>query len=186
MKLIDGEGPIGLIICPSRELASQINEVAQYYFQALARAGEPELRSALCIGGLSVRDQVQALRSGTHLVVATPGRLLDMLDKGRISLHLCKHVAIDEADRMMDMGFEEDLRRVFSFIDHQRQTLLFSATMPKKFLDFAKTALVKPVIVNVGRAGAVSMNVVQEVEYVKEEAKVVYLLDDCKRHRHRC
>ena len=78
---------------------------------------------------------------------------------------------------MIDMGFEEDIRTIFSFFKGQRQTLLFSATMPKKIQHFAKSALVKPITINVGRAGAASMNVTQDVEYVKQEAKVVYLLD---------
>ena len=78
---------------------------------------------------------------------------------------------------MIDMGFEEDVRNIMSFFKSQRQTLLFSATMPKKIQDFAKSALVKPVVVNVGRAGAASLDVIQEVEYVKQEAKIVYLLE---------
>lgn len=75
---------------------------------------------------------------------------------------------MDEADRMIDMGFEEDVRTIYSYFKAQRQTLLFSATMPKKIQNFARSALVKPVTVNVGRAGAASMNVTQEVEYVKQ------------------
>merc|ERR1740138_1120776 len=77
----------------------------------------------------------------------------------------------------MDMGFEEDLRNIMDFFSNQRQTLLFSATMPNKIQSFAKSALVRPVIVNVGRAGAANLDVIQEVEYVKQEAKVVYLLE---------
>jgi ATP-dependent RNA helicase DDX41 len=84
---------------------------------------------------------------------------------------------MDEADRMVDVGFEEDMRTVFSYFKAQRQTLLFSATMPQKIQDFARTALVKPIIVNVGRAGAANLDVIQEVEYVKQEAKIVYLLE---------
>lgn len=75
---------------------------------------------------------------------------------------------MDEADRMIDMGFEEDVRTIYSYFKAQRQTLLFSATMPKKIQNFARSALVKPVTVNVGRAGAASMCVIQEVEYVKQ------------------
>lgn len=77
---------------------------------------------------------------------------------------------------MIDLGFEEDIRTIFSYFKGQRQTLLFSATMPKKIQNFAKSALVKPITINVGRAGAASMNVTQEVEYVKQEAKLSYLL----------
>ncbi|XP_016327720.1 probable ATP-dependent RNA helicase DDX41 [Sinocyclocheilus anshuiensis] len=90
---------------------------------------------------------------------------------------ICRYLALDEADRMIDMGFEEDIRTIFSYFKGQRQTLLFSATMPKKIQNFAKSALVKPITINVGRAGAASLDVIQEVEYVKEEAKMVYLLE---------
>lgn len=78
---------------------------------------------------------------------------------------------------MIDMGFEEDVRNIMSFFKGQRQTLLFSATMPKRIQDFAQQSLVQPIVVNVGRAGAANMDVIQEVEYVKQEAKMVYLLE---------
>jgi ATP-dependent RNA helicase DDX41 len=101
---------------------------------------------------------------------------------------------MDEADRMIDMGFEEDVRSIMSHFkvscighllkldvltvpQHQRQTLLFSATMPRKIQDFAQQSLINPILVNVGRAGAANMDVIQEVEYVKQEAKMVYLLE---------
>lgn len=102
---------------------------------------------------------------------------MDMLGKKMINLDVCRYLVMDEADRMIDMGFEEDVRTIFSYFKGQRQTLLFSATMPKKIQNFARSALVKPVTVNVGRAGAASMNVTQEVEYVKPEAKIVHLLE---------
>lgn len=86
-------------------------------------------------------------------------------------------MTLDEADRLVDLGFEDDIREVFDHFKAQRQTLLFSATMPKKIQMFAKSALVKPVTVNVGRAGAANLDVIQEVEYVKQEAKIVYLLE---------
>jgi len=99
------------------------------------------------------------------------------LQKRKFSLDYCKFLTLDEADRLIDLGFEEDIRNVFDYFKGQRQTLLFSATMPTKIQNFAKSALVKPVVVNVGRAGAASLDVMQEVEYVKQEAKIVYLLE---------
>jgi ATP-dependent RNA helicase DDX41 len=110
------------------------------------------------------------------VVVATPGRLIDMLDKKIMTLTVCRYLCFDEADRMIDMGFEEEVRNIISFFKAQRQTLLFSATMPKKIQNFAKSALVKPVTVNVGRAGAASINIMQEVEYVKPESRIPHLL----------
>ena len=122
-------------------------------------------------------EQSQAMQNGFHMVVATPGRLQDMLEKHKFTLTSCKFLCLDEADRMIDMGFEEDVRNIMSFFKHQRQTLLFSATMPKRIQDFAEQSLVQPIVVNVGRAGAASMDIIQEVEYVKQEAKMVYLLE---------
>lgn len=98
---------------------------------------------------------------GVHIMVATPGRLMDMLDKKIVCLDVCRYLCMDEADRMIDMGFEEDVRTIFSYFKSQRQTLLFSATMPKKIQNFARSALVKPITINVGRAGAASLNVIQ-------------------------
>ncbi|KAL9704788.1 hypothetical protein quinque_008306 [Culex quinquefasciatus] len=166
------EGPYGLIICPSRELAKQTFDIVQYYCQHLQQAGMPEIRSALAIGGVPVNEALAVIQQGCHIMVATPGRLMDMLDKKLVKLDVCRYLCMDEADRMIDMGFEEDVRTIFSYFKGQRQTLLFSATMPKKIQNFAKSALVKPVTINVGRAGAASMNVTQDVEYVKQEAKV--------------
>jgi len=114
---------------------------------------------------------------GPHIVSATPGRLKQLLETKKINLISCRMLVLDEADRMVDMGFEDDVREIMSYFRHQRQTLLFSATMPKKIQDFAKSSLVQPVVVNVGRAGAANLDVIQEVEYVKEEAKIVYLLE---------
>jgi ATP-dependent RNA helicase DDX41 len=175
--IVRGEGPFGLIICPSRELAKQTYEVIQHYVGKLHQAGFPNLRSLLCIGGISMRDQEQEIRNGVHMVIATPGRLLDMLNKKKFTLNLCRYLVLDEADRLIDLGFEEDIRNIMDHFTSQRQTLLFSATMPRKIQNFAKSALVCPVEVNVGRAGAANLDVFQEVEYVKEEAKIVYLLE---------
>ncbi|KAJ3391238.1 hypothetical protein HDU84_006302 [Entophlyctis sp. JEL0112] len=178
LPLASGEGPVGMIVCPSRELARQTFDVAQELVTALTHNRKyPPLRLLLCMGGIGMQDQMSTLRNGPHIVIATPGRLQDMLDKGKFNLDICKYLCLDEADRMIDMGFEDDVRNIMSFFKHQRQTLLFSATMPKKIQNFAKSALVKPVVVNVGRAGSASLDVIQEIEYVKQEAKIVYLLE---------
>ncbi|CAN7990685.1 unnamed protein product, partial [Ixodes hexagonus] len=177
LPFVQNEGPYGLVVCPSRELAKQTFEIVSYFVRALEEDGYPSLRGCLCIGGTSVREQLEIVRRGVHVMVATPGRLMDMLDKKMVNLDMCRYLCLDEADRMIDMGFEEDVRTIFSFFKGQRQTLLFSATMPKKIQNFARSALVKPITVNVGRAGAASLDVVQEVEYVKQEAKIVHLLE---------
>ncbi|KAH0537698.1 ATP-dependent RNA helicase abstrakt [Cotesia glomerata] len=177
MPFIRNEGPYGLIICPSRELAKQTFDIIQYYTNSLRSENCPEIRSCLAIGGVPVSESLEVINRGVHIMVATPGRLMDMLDKKMVKLSSCRYLCMDEADRMIDMGFEEDVRTIFSFFRGQRETLLFSATMPKKIQNFARSALVKPVTINVGRAGAASINVTQEVEYVKQEAKIVYLLE---------
>ena len=176
-----GEGPYGLIICPSRELAKQIHETIEYYCEGMRRQGLPTLRTALAIGGVPTNEAMDVIRRGVHMMVCTPGRLMDMLNKKLVNLGVCRYLCLDEADRMIDMGFEEDVRTIFSYFSAQRQTLLFSATMPKKIQDFARSALVKPILVNVGRAGAASMNITQEVEFVQPEAKVVYILECLKK-----
>ncbi|CAH8279248.1 unnamed protein product [Arabidopsis lyrata] len=177
MPIAAGEGPIGLIVCPSRELARQTYEVVEQFVAPLVEAGYPPLRSLLCIGGIDMRSQLEVVKRGVHIVVATPGRLKDMLAKKKMSLDACRYLTLDEADRLVDLGFEDDIREVFDHFKSQRQTLLFSATMPTKIQIFARSALVKPVTVNVGRAGAANLDVIQEVEYVKQEAKIVYLLE---------
>ncbi|XP_028795927.1 DEAD-box ATP-dependent RNA helicase 35-like [Neltuma alba] len=177
MPIVPGEGPFGLIVCPSRELARQTYEVVEQFLMPLRETGYPELRPLLCIGGVDMRSQLEVVKKGVHIVVATPGRLKDMLAKKKMNLDNCRYLTLDEADRLVDLGFEDDVREVFDHLKAQRQTLLFSATMPTKIQNFARSALVKPVIVNVGRAGAANLDVIQEVEYVKQEAKIVYLLE---------
>ncbi|KAI0710416.1 P-loop containing nucleoside triphosphate hydrolase protein [Cerioporus squamosus] len=178
LPFIRGEGPVGVILCPSRELATQTYENVLTWTAALSKDGRyPQLNTLLCIGGISMGEQSHVLNKGLHIVVATPGRLIDMLEKKRFTFDNCKYLCMDEADRMIDLGFEEDVRNIMSFFKRQRQTLLFSATMPRKIQDFAQQSLVKPVLVNVGRAGAANLDVLQVVEYVKQEAKMVYLLE---------
>lgn len=178
MPLQGGEGPIGLILCPSRELARQTFEVVEYYSRALVAGGFPELRSSLCIGGEDKRMQTAtAQRHGVHCIVATPGRLNDLLNHGSLNLDIAKYFVLDEGDRMLDLGFDEVVHAIINRFKRQRQTVLFSATMPQKFRDFARDTLVHPLLINVGRAGAANLDVVQEVEYVKRETRVVYLLE---------
>ncbi|KAF8222930.1 putative DEAD-box ATP-dependent RNA helicase 35 [Tricholoma matsutake] len=180
MKLpfIRGEGPVGTILCPSRELANQTYENVVIWCTALAKEGKyPQLNTLLCMGGISMNEQSHVMSKGLHIVVATPGRLIDMLEKRRFTFNNCKYLCMDEADRMIDLGFEDDVRNIMSFFKRQRQTLLFSATMPRKIQDFAQESLIRPILVNVGRAGAANLDVLQVVEYVKQEAKMVYLLE---------
>jgi ATP-dependent RNA helicase DDX41 len=178
MPIVPGEGPIGIILAPSRELVRQTYEVVEEFCQEISNTpGYPELKTQLMIGGESVRDQVAKLQNeGIHAVVATPGRLRDVLKRKTMRLDNCRYICLDEADRLLDLGFDEELGEIMNNFNHQRQTLLFSATFPKKFQDFARETLVRPIIVNVGRAGAANLDVIQEVEYVKDDVKIPYLL----------
>lgn len=132
LPFVRNEGPYGLIICPSRELAKQTYEIIQYFCKYMRESGLPEVRACLAIGGVPVSESMDVIQKGVHVMVATPGRLMDMLDKKMVTLRVCRYLCMDEADRMIDMGFEEDVRTIFSYFKGQRQTLLFSATMPKK------------------------------------------------------
>uniref|UniRef100_A0A8C9H0T3 RNA helicase n=1 Tax=Piliocolobus tephrosceles TaxID=591936 RepID=A0A8C9H0T3_9PRIM len=175
--IVEGEGPLGLIVCPSRELATQTHNVIKHFCIYLHDYNYPMLKSLCLIGGVNVYEQSSEIQKGIHMVVATPGRLNDMLNKKKMILEQCKYLCFDEADRLIDLGFEEEVRNTLDHFSSQRQTLLFSATMPKKIQEFAKTTLVNPIIINVGRAGAANLDVIQEVEYVKEEFKLNYLLE---------
>lgn len=116
LPLTRGEGPVGVILCPSRELATQTFENVKAWASALVgTSSNPPLNSLLCIGGISMSEQSHAFTKGIHLVVATPGRLIDMLEKKRFTFDNCKYLCMDEADRMIDLGFEEDVRNIMSF-----------------------------------------------------------------------
>jgi ATP-dependent RNA helicase DDX41 len=176
MPLQRNEGPVGIVLAPSRELAIQHADGLRHFAEHVKLSGGMELRVATCIGGEDLRTQLEPFGRGCHMVVATPGRLKDHLSKRRFTLDICRYVVLDEGDRMLDMGFDEDIKEIFSYFKRQRQTIIYSATMPKKIQDFARESLVRPVIVNVGRAGAANLDVVQEVEYVKAEQKHLYML----------
>jgi ATP-dependent RNA helicase DDX41 len=181
MPVLSGEGPFGLVVLPSHELAIQTFEIINFFCDKLYRKGYPRLRTMLCIGGMDMKEQMHQLKRGLHIVVGTPGRLSDMLNKNKFNLEICRYLVLDEADRLLDVAFEEEIRNIMEHIKSQRQTLLFSATMPKKIQEFAKSALIKPIVVNIGRAGAANLDVRQEVEYVKEDQKLAYLIECLKK-----
>lgn len=170
------EGPFGLIVCPSRDLAEQTYKDICGLRDAIDQDFRVRLNISLCIGGVSKTADRNAMIGGCHIMVATPGRLLDNLKNRIFNLDICRYMCLDEADRMLDK-FEEELRSLFTFFKYQRQTVFFSATMPRKIQDFALSAMVAPVTVNVsGRAGAANKRIQQDVEYVKQDAKLFHLL----------
>lgn len=178
MSLICGEGPLSLIICPSRELARQTHEILLSYSQKRLKEKKSESISAvLCIGGINVQEVMKEPDfEGVHVLTATPGRLRDMLYRRDLNLDICRLVCLDEADRMVDSGFEDEIQEIFSYFKTQRQTILFSATMPFKIKKFAESNLVNPVTINIGRAGAANLDVIQDVECVEDGDKLTHIL----------
>ena len=144
--LQDGVGKTRLLVLvPTRELAAQVEEDVR---ELGAHTG---LRSAAIYGGVGMNPQEQALRSGFDIIAATPGRLLDHMNRGYASFHNLKMLVLDEADRMLDMGFLPDIRRILEKLPAKRQTLLFSATMPTEIMTLAYEILHNPVRIEVGR-----------------------------------
>jgi ATP-dependent RNA helicase DDX5/DBP2 len=162
-----GDGPLALVLAPTRELAQQIDkEVA-----AFSRASGRNVRTAIVVGGVSMGDQRHELRSGAEVIVATPGRLIDHLQQGNTSLSRVSYVVLDEADRMLDMGFEPQIRDVLGSLHPTRQTLLFSATMPPEIESLAAQYLSKPVKVKIGRVSVPTANVAQTLERCADAQK---------------
>lgn len=157
--------PCALILAPTRELAIQIDESLRSYGRNL------KLRHAVIVGGVNQNPQVQVLRSGVHVLVATPGRLLDLMQQKHVQLHATTALVIDEADRMFDMGFIRDVRRIVSHLPQRRQTMLFSATMPGEVAHLVKEILRNPVSVEVSPARIAAEKVEQRVYFVPRQGK---------------
>jgi ATP-dependent RNA helicase DDX46/PRP5 len=165
-KVQQGEGPIGLIMTPTRELALQIYREIQKFTKAL-----PQLRVLCCYGGSSIEPQIASLKKGCEIVIGTPGRIIDLLtaNGGRITnLNRTTYVVLDEADRMFDMGFEPQVTKIFTQLRPDRQTILFSATFPKKMEILAKKILNNPIEITVGGISIVASEIEQKVEIFRE------------------
>ncbi|KAJ3289878.1 DEAD-box ATP-dependent RNA helicase [Rhizoclosmatium sp. JEL0117] len=165
--------PVSLILAPTRELALQIYEEARKF------AYRSWVRPCVVYGGTPMIDQKRDLERGCELLVATPGRLVDLIERGSISLSMIKYLVLDEADRMLDMGFEPQIRRIVQQEDmpETRQTLMFSATFPRNIQMLARDFLHDYIFLAVGRVGATSENITQTVVYVEEDEKRSLLLD---------
>lgn len=167
--------PLGLVLAPTRELATQIYDESKKF------AYRSRVRPCVVYGGAHIGDQMRELDRGCHLLVATPGRLLDMIDRGRIGLDYCRYLVLDEADRMLDMGFEQQIRRIVEKESMprtgERQTLMFSATFPSPIQMLARDFLDNYIFLAVGRVGSTSENITQKVVWVEEHDKRSFLLD---------
>ncbi|KAK4449469.1 hypothetical protein QBC34DRAFT_405038 [Podospora aff. communis PSN243] len=168
------DGAIALIMTPTRELCTQIHSDLQPFVKAL------KLRSVAAYGGAPIKDQIAELKRGAEIIVATPGRMIDLLaaNSGRVTnLRRATYLVLDEADRMFDMGFEPQVMKIFNNVRPDRQTILFSATMPRIIDALTKKVLRDPVEITVGGRSVVAPEITQVVEIIEEKDKFVRLLE---------
>ncbi|XP_073708178.1 DEAD-box helicase 3 X-linked b isoform X2 [Garra rufa] len=167
--------PISLVLAPTRELALQIYDEARKF------AYRSHVRPCVVYGGADIGQQIRDLERGCHLLVATPGRLVDMMERGKIGMDYCNYLVLDEADRMLDMGFEPQIRRIVEQDTMPpkglRQTMMFSATFPKEIQILARDFLEDYIFLAVGRVGSTSENITQKVVWVEDNDKRSFLLD---------
>jgi ATP-dependent RNA helicase RhlE len=164
-----GRGTRALVLSPTRELAAQIVE------ELNALAVHTPISSAAVIGGVSMGPQEHAFRTGVNVIVATPGRLLDHLKSPYASLDRIEYLVLDEADRMLDMGFLPDIRRVLQRLPAKKQTLFFSATMPAPIVQLTREMLRDPATINLARKAAPAVGITQAVYPVPQELKSLLL-----------
>lgn len=172
--------PQALILAPTRELASQI------YAEAKKFCYRSYVRPCVAYGGADIQQQLRLIDRGCHLLVATPGRLVDILERRRISFQNIQYLVLDEADRMLDMGFEPQVRNIVDGTDMppsaNRQTLMFSATFPENIQALARDFLKDYIFLSVGRVGATSENITQQFELLRDDEKRHKLLQILKDH----
>ena len=162
--------PRCLILCPTRELAGQISKSFQTYGRNVS------LRHAVIFGGVSQNPQVAKLRAGVDAVVATPGRLIDLINQGHVDLSHIETLVLDEADRMLDMGFIGDIRRIATYLPDRPQTLLFSATMPPAIRKLASQLMNEPLTIQDAPAAAPADGIDQSVYFVDKPHKTAMLV----------
>lgn len=175
-----GQGPFAVIIVPSRELAIQLHETINEFIKYFMKSKDkvyPIIKNVLCIGGDEIKYQIEDIVSGCHIVIGTPGRLTDLAEKKKLKTSQCQMLVLDEADRLIDIGFDEDVRKILEKFTTPRQTCIFSSTMPKKIQEFTKKRLYKPIVLNLGRSGSTNMKIIQEIEFTRDEGKIINLLE---------
>ena len=159
------KGGQGLIILPTRELALQVEEAMHKV------AGSFGLRTAMIIGGAPMPTQIKSLKKNPHVIVGTPGRMIDHIEKKTIRLDRVSILVLDEADRMLDMGFAPQIKKILHVVPKERQTMLFSATMPREIIGMAHEYMKTPTHVEVARQGTTAENVDQEIYIVARNQK---------------
>jgi ATP-dependent RNA helicase RhlE len=166
-----------LVITPTRELAIQIGESFSAY------GAFTQIRNTVVFGGVSQQLQTNALKKGIDVLIATPGRLLDLIDQGFINLKHIEYFVLDEADRMLDMGFIHDIKRIIALLPKHRQSLFFSATMPQNIVDLSRKILVTPKKIEVSAVSSTAETIQQSLYYTNKSNKnelLIYLLRDSK------
>ncbi|EEB85126.1 DEAD/DEAH box helicase [Roseobacter sp. GAI101] len=166
----------GLVLAPTRELANQIMENLKGFCEGT------QLKAMMVVGGQSINPQIKRLERGVDLLVATPGRLLDLMDRRAVLLHKTTFLVLDEADQMLDMGFIHDLRKIASVLPKERQTMLFSATMPKLMNEIANSYLNSPIRIEVSPPGKAADKVTQEVHFIAKAEKKALLIELLAKH----
>ncbi len=178
LEQINKKGPHeihALIITPTRELAIQISESFTTYGKYTG------IKNTVIFGGVTQGSQTNALRRGVDVLVATPGRLLDLIDQGFINLRFIKYFVLDEADRMLDMGFIHDIRKIIAILPVKRQSLFFSATMPKNIVELSRKILRDPEKVEVSPVSSTAETIKQYLYYTNKSSKkdlLYYILQD--------
>jgi ATP-dependent RNA helicase RhlE len=155
----------GLVILPTRELAMQVDETLRKIGSSLG------LKTAILIGGEAMPKQIRALKTNPHILIATPGRMIDHMEHGRLNLSQIGILVLDEAVRMLDMGFAPQIKKILEKVPRDRQTMLFSATMPDEIVKIAQSYLNLPLRVEVAPAGSAVKSVTQEVFFVHRDKK---------------
>ncbi|KAL3314061.1 putative ATP-dependent RNA helicase ddx5 [Cichlidogyrus casuarinus] len=178
-KMVKGDGPICLILVPTRELAMQVNEVCSQFCKPL------KIMNVAVYGGAKRRDQGDGVRSAPEIVVATPGRLIDFMNSRDTNLRRCTYLVLDEADRMLDMGFEPSIRMILPQVRPDHQTVMFSATWPKGVEKLARSFMVNPYHIKIGSHDLhANKNIKQNLEFLDSERdKFAKLKDILKMHK---
>ncbi|MEP1198191.1 DEAD/DEAH box helicase [Tateyamaria sp.] len=164
----------GLILAPTRELAGQIATVLRDL---------TDMKVQIVVGGVSINPQIQRLSKGVDILVATPGRLLDLVDRRAVRLDQTGFLVLDEADQMLDLGFVHDLRKIASMMGEDRQTMLFSATMPKQMAEIAGSYLRSPIRVEVSPPGKAADKVTQAIHFIAKAEKTSLLVELMSEHK---
>jgi ATP-dependent RNA helicase RhlE len=178
LQKLEKEKGTGLIVVPTRELAHQVRDEIDKV------GGHLGFKTALLIGGANMERQIRTLKRGPHVIVATPGRIIDHIERRTVRLDQVRVLVLDEADRMLDMGFAPQINKILKVVPANRQTLLFSATMPPEISKMANGYMKSPSRVEVARAGTSAENIEQGVYYVETSNKFRLLQDLLDEYKH--